>query len=218
MTGMEEKLRWIFAKIKKMIHYFTELIVGGGSEGYGLADDTVCFEVLDEGDEVAVACDEYHDIDTWGDGHGVDGHPDIPVGFFLAAREFLDVFDFEFDTVGSERLKEGGFFTGFGFGDVGDGANEFAVADGCLNEGGEVYPRAIQMLGRVVHVLRIDKDGDTLRRALDHKKKGIGRLRLSDGSCRCGTFPCSTVLGRRSITFLLRVERDPPPRHPSDVL
>ncbi len=159
---MQEELVGTFVEIDKTIDGFAQVVISGWSKGDGFADDAHGFEVVYERNEVAVTGDKHDDIHARGDGHGINGHANIPVGFFLAAGKFLDVFDFEFDAVGGEGFKKGGFFAGFGFGDVGDGAHEFAVADGGLYERWEVYAGAIQMFGGVVHVLCVDKDGDTL--------------------------------------------------------
>lgn len=143
VSVMEEELVGVFVEIDKAIDGFAEVIIGRWTKSDGFADNAHGFEVVYEGDEVAIAGNENNDIYARRNGHGINGHANIPVGFFLAAGKFLDVFDFELDAVGGECFKEGCFFACFGFGDVGDGAHEFTVANGGLNKGGEVHARAV---------------------------------------------------------------------------
>lgn len=143
VSVMEEELVGGFVEIDKAIDRFAEVAVGRWAKGDGFADDAHGFEVVYEGNEVAVTGNENNDIYARRNGHGINGHANIPVGFFLPAGKFLYVFDFEFDAVGGECFKKRRFFPSFGFGDVGDGAYEFAVANSRLNKCGKVYARAV---------------------------------------------------------------------------
>lgn len=140
---VEEELVGVFVEVDEAIDGFAEVVISGWTKGDGFADDAHGFEVVYEGDEITVTGNKHDDIDARRNGHGINGHANIPVGFFLAAGKFLNVFNFEFDTVGSKGFKKSGFFTGFGFGNVGDGAYKFAVTDGGLDKRGKVYARAV---------------------------------------------------------------------------
>lgn len=113
--------------------------IGRRAKGNSFTHDSVGFEIVYERNEITIPGYKNDHVDARCDGHGINGHADIPVGFFLAAGKFLDVFDFELDTVGGKGFKKSRFFTGFGFGDVGDGANKFAIANGGLDEFGKIH-------------------------------------------------------------------------------
>ncbi len=159
---MEKELVGVFVEVDKPINGFAEMVIGGWTKGNGFADDAHGLEVVYEGNEVAITRDKYNDINARRNGHGINGHANVPISFFLAAGKFLHVFDFEFDAVRGQGFKKSRFFAGFGFSNVGNGTYEFASADSGLDECGEVHARAIEMLPGVVHVLCVDKNGDTL--------------------------------------------------------
>src|SRR3990167_7537494 len=83
--------------VEEVVRRLTERLRGRVSEGGDLHDDALCFQVLHERHEVAVARDQDDHVHALRELHGIDRHANVPVSLALAARELDHVLDAEFD-------------------------------------------------------------------------------------------------------------------------
>src|SRR6185369_4249092 len=140
-------------------------------------------EVLDERDEVAVACHEHDCIELGCELHRIDREADVPVSFLRAIGEYLEVFRLCFDAHLGERVEEVLLFAAFGRDHIGDSAHEDAAADSLFEDSAEIHSCLIEVLRAVIKVLCVNEYADTLGWMLDncHKwacfRRSFGRMK-----------------------------------------
>ena len=119
-------------------------------------------QIAHERHEVAVAREEDDRVEFGRSGDGVDRKPDVPVGLFGAAGEYLQVFEAHFDAHFGERFEKAFFFAAFGRYRIGAGAHEAAAGDGIFEDVAEIDARMIDIFRAVIEILRVDEYADTL--------------------------------------------------------
>ncbi len=120
------------------------------------------FEVMQEFAEIAVAAADDHRIEFGSLFDGIHGDTDIPVGFFLAAVKYLEVFGFYLDTDIFERFEKSLFLWIFSSNGIGNGPYQDPIMDNILNDRLKIYFFSVNRLGRVIEILHIDKYPDAL--------------------------------------------------------
>ena len=164
-------------EVHEVIGSFDELGRGGFAErdDFDLAA-FVGLEIFDERHEVAVAGHEDHRIELRSHFDGVDGEPDVPVGFLGAGAEDLQVLDLGFDAHLDQSVEKGALFAGFRLDHVSQGADELPAVERVLDDLAEIDLRVVEILAAVVEVLRVDENSDALFFMFDYCHEKLCQL------------------------------------------
>ena len=189
-----------------MICRLAELAGGALAEGKDLhLYAKGALEVLHEGHKVAVAGNERHRVKFGGEHNHVHGKPHIPIGFFCSAGENLQILSLGLNAHLGERFKKILFLTALGGNDVGQRADETAVAYRILHNVAKIHAGLVEVLRAMVKVLGVYEDSNPLVAMFDD-----GHYFAFDFSASF-FFTCLSMYFwcvRRSATILRRPRRE----------
>ncbi len=130
--------------------------------------------------KVSVSREEYYGVNFRCHGDSVNSKSDIPVGLLGAAGENLEVFDLGFNSNFVQSFKEALFLARFGSDDISNGTNEFSSGQSIFDNFAEINLVTKKILGRVIKILRVDKNSNSLLFVFNCRHKKLLRTSLNN--------------------------------------